>query len=216
MTGALSEDLPEFLWVSDRPQRVPAGGVSRAGDQPPGEWGLWVFVLGDMTLFALFFITFLVEDRSHRRLFAASAHDLLLPVGAVNTLVLLVSSMLVVLALRAIERGASGPARRLVAGALGCAGVFIGLKAFEYTHELRAHHSPGSSLFFTFYFALTAIHLVHVLVGSGLLGWMRRRCADPDAYAASRVVVESCAVYWHMVDLLWLVIFTLLYVVCVA
>jgi nitric oxide reductase NorE protein len=87
------------------------------------------------------------------------------------------------------------------------------VKAFEYTHEIGSGHVPSSSIFFTFYFVLTGIHLVHVLVGSGLLlGWMAKAHAR-RRWDSSRRYVEAAAVYWHMVDLLWVVIFTLVYLV---
>jgi nitric oxide reductase NorE protein len=210
------EALPDFLWTEDRPLVV-RSAVERlrpdAAGVVPGEIGLWVFVLGDMSVFGLFFVVFMFEGRRNADLFAAGAASLVQGMGFTNTLVLLASSWLVVLALHAHRAERQATALRLLAGALGCALVFVIVKAFEYAHELGIGHRPSSDLFFTFYFVLTAIHLVHVLVGSGLLaGWVAKARARRP-WESSRRYVECAAVYWHMVDLLWVVIFTLVYLV---
>lgn len=210
-------DLPEFLWGSDGVEdalRPPSSRPpkTRAG-HTPGEAGLWIFILGDMTLFAAILIVSLWERRSDPEVFEESAHQLIQPIGAVNTLVLLLSSYLVVRAIFAHRGGWYAQARRMVAGAVGCAAVFAGLKAFEYYSAISAGHTPSTGTFFTFYFVLTGLHLLHVIVGTALLlGWQamlkRRR-----SWTGSRKAAEGIASYWHMVDLLWVAIFTLVYLV---
>ena len=212
-----THSLPDFLWTSNEPQRPVAEGaavepprVATAG-VIPGEVGLWVFVLADMSLFALFFLVFMWEGRKAPELYAAGTSALVKPLGFTNTLVLLLSSWLVVLAVHAHRRELHGLAARELAGALACAIVFGIVKAFEYAHEVRSGYAPSTDIFFTFYFVLTGIHLAHVVIGSGLLvGWMAKARARRP-WAPSRRYVEGAAVYWHMVDLLWVLIFTLLY-----
>ena len=186
---------------------------SESASDAPAETGLWVFVLGDMTIFGAFFLVFLVENRADRPGFARAASQLLTAVGAINTFVLLLSSYLVVLAVHARRSDAAKRAGVLVLGALGCAATFAVLKVVEYGSELAAGNTPRSGLFFTFYFVLTGVHLLHVLIGSVLLSiwWRRTRSGRP--WRVVRRYVEGSAVYWHMVDLLWIVIFTLLYLV---
>src|SRR5882762_11414189 len=171
-------DLPEFLWGSDGVEDGPRPSSPRpAKTRPghtPGEAGLWIFILGDMTLFAAILIAFLWERRSDPVVFEQSAHQLIQPIGAVNTLVLLLSSYLVVCAVFAHRGGRYPQARRLVAGAVSCAAVFAGLKAFEYYSAISSGHTPSghmssSGTFFTFYFVLTGLHLLHVIVGTVLL-----------------------------------------------
>lgn len=206
-----------FLWVDDVLDPAPAGPPAprQQVEGLPAEPGLWVFVVGDMTIFGIFFSVFLWENRSERELFGASASELYQPIGVANTLVLLVSSYLVVLALHLHRSGQVEQVRRLLVGAMSCGLAFAGLKAVEYGMELGDGHTPGSNVFFTFYYVMTAVHLLHVLIGMTLLGVWRRRSVADRGWNEQRTFVESAAVYWHMVDLLWLVIFALLYLVCI-
>lgn len=210
---------PDFLWTSDEPSKPV---VERASGEPlrpamagviPGEVGLWVFVLADMSLFALFFLVFMWEGREAPELYAAGTNALVQSLGFVNTLILLLSSWLVVLAVDAHRHERHALVVRELAGALVCAAVFGVVKAFEYSHEVRSGYGPSTDIFFTFYFVLTGIHLAHVVLGSGVLvGWITKARARRP-WAPSRRYVEGAAVYWHMVDLLWVVIFTLVYLV---
>lgn len=214
----IDPDLPEFLWGSDgvedrpRPSRRPA--KTRPG-HIPGEAGLWIFILGDMTLFAAILIVFLWERRSDPAVFREAAHQLIQPIGAANTLVLVLSSYLVVQAVFAHRGGRYPQARRLVAAAVGCAAVFAGLKAFEYYSEISSGHTPSSGMFFTFYFVLTGLHLLHVIVGTALLLAWQAMLKRRRSWTGSQKVAEGIASYWHMVDLLWVAIFTLVYLVSV-
>ncbi|MFL6107999.1 MAG: cytochrome c oxidase subunit 3 [Marmoricola sp.] len=180
----------------------------------PAEPGLWVFLFGDMTIFGAFFVVFLWEHRQDSSGFARSAAELFQPVGVINTLVLLASSYLVVLALDAHRRDRRDRAQRLVTGALCCAFTFASLKAVEYSLELHAGHMPNSNTFFTFYYVLTGVHLLHVVLGAALLFLWRRKTNRATEWPTDRGLVEAAAIFWHMVDLLWVVIFSLLYLVC--
>ncbi|MGV9836710.1 cytochrome c oxidase subunit 3 [Nocardia niigatensis] len=207
-------ELPAFVWdeIGSDPE-----AVDQAKPDPsdaPGELGLWVFILGDMTLFGLFFAVFLWENRRDRIAFAESAAHLHRSIGAVNTLVLLLSSYLVVVALHAYRRGSMAHARVVLIGVLGCAMVFAALKAVEYSAAITSGHVVTSNMFWTFYFILTGIHLLHVLIGAILVTLWCRKCTDGKAGTTATRFPEIAAVYWHMVDLLWVVIFTLLYVGC--
>ncbi len=208
-------ELPEFLsgaaeavepGTTQRPKQAPTGHI-------PGEAGLWIFLLGDMTLFAAIMLVFLWDRRAQPEVFTQSAHQLLQPVGAINTLVLLLSSYLVVRALAAHRAGGHTAARKLVGGAIGCAAVFAGLKAVEYTSELAAGHTPASGVFFTFYFVLTGLHLLHVVIGSGLLLAWQGVLKRGRSWVQVRGLAEGIASYWHMVDLLWVAIFAIVYLV---
>jgi len=213
----IEPDLPEFLWgsdgIDDRPRPSSRRPAKTRPGHIPGEAGLWIFILGDMTLFGAILIVFLWERRSDPAVFEESAHQLIQPIGAVNTLVLLLSSYLVVCAVFAHRGGRYPQARRLVAGAVGCAAVFAGLKAFEYYSAISSGHTPSSGTFFTFYFVLTGLHLLHVIVGTALLLVWQTMLKRRRSWTGSQKVAEGIASYWHMVDLLWVAIFTLVYLV---
>jgi nitric oxide reductase NorE protein len=207
--------LPLFLQVGDMPSSASTREPrTKLVDGVPAEPGLWVFLFGDMTIFGAFFVVFLWERRQDPSEFAQSAAQLYQPLGVVNTVVLLASSYLVVLAHGAHRRNQRERARALVNGALCCAFAFASLKAVEYSLELVAGHTPASNTFFTFYYVLTGVHLLHVILGALLLILWRRRTNRATEWSTHRGLVEAAAVYWHMVDLLWVVIFSLLYLVC--
>ena len=199
-----------FLWVDEDTPTVPrpVAATARRGSMP-AEAGLWVFVLGDMTLFGAFFTVFTHELSQDRALFERSADALHPSIGAVNTLLLLVSSYLVILALRGTRQSLSAPSAGWLVGAMACGGAFVVSKAVEYTLELSAGNTPATGTFFTFYYVLTGVHLLHVAIGMTLLAVWWRRCRRGDA--VGRIFREGVAIYWHMVDLLWLVIFALVY-----
>ena len=99
----------------------------------------------------------------------------------------------------------------MISGALGCAIAFSLLKAVEYHAEVTGGHVPGTNVFFTFYYVMTGVHLLHVLIGAALLVVWRRRTKRVEPFLDGRRLVEASAVYWHMVDLLWILIFTIVY-----
>jgi len=209
MTGDLA-----FLW-EDAPasSEVDPGTSTRMSPQPglPAEPGLWVFVLGDMTIFGLFFTVFSWEGSRARELFAASAQTLVQPIGVANTLVLLLSSYFVALALHAHRTSRFETATRMISGTLACAIAFALLKAVEYHAGITSGHVPGTNVFFTFYYVMTGVHLLHVLIGAVLLLVWRARTKRVERFDDGRRLVEASAVYWHMVDLLWILIFTIVY-----
>ena len=207
-------DLPEFLGGEPAVARQQCRPRPPAADgHTPGEPGLWVFILGDMSLFGAFFVVLLWQRRATPRTFEESARELLRFIGVINTAVLLLSSYLVVSALWAHRQGCWRRARISVLAALLCAAVFATLKVIEYLHVLRGGQGPTTNQFYTFYFVLTGVHLLHVMIGAGLLtAWLQQL----RGHGSQSRFVEGVAVYWHMVDLLWVVIFTLLYLVCAA
>ena len=215
---AVHAELPDFLVTDDEVAAPRAIRVKRAqsANHTPGEPGLWIFILGDMTLFGAFFIALMWEKRQFSTVFHTSAAHLDRPIGAANTLILLLSSYLVVAATWAHRRDEHQRARRYLHGALACGVVFVAFKAVEYTQGISAGHMPTSNIFFTMYYVLTGIHLLHVFIGAGLLAIWSMSLRGRRSFTASQRLAEGIAVYWHMVDLLWLLIFPLVYLVCAA
>lgn len=183
------------------------------GRRIPGEPGLWVFVLGDMTLFGVFFLAFVVARKQTPESFAATAELLDVWSGLFNTVVLLSSSFCVLVALKALVDGRIVRARLflVVTASLGVA--FAIVKASEYQHLSTLGVSPTTNLFSTYYYVLTGIHLSHVIIGTVLLCAcvfrLRTRTGDQR-------FTEGAGAYWHMVDALWMVLFPLLYLVPAA
>ncbi|MGP4055916.1 cytochrome c oxidase subunit 3 [Mycobacterium sp. 4D054] len=196
--------------VSTEPTAV-AGVGSRKTQRRghvPGESSMWFFVIGDLLIFGVYFVVYMYYRGQDQDLFLHSQAKLNLTIGAVNTVVLLTSSLFVALGTAAARAGKTTDAYRLFWLALAGGALFPVLKAFEYIPEITAGLTPGTNLFFMFYYVMTGMHLCHVLLGLVILGFVIRDLRGP---APRMSLVETGATYWHMVDLLWLVLFALLY-----
>jgi nitric oxide reductase NorE protein len=177
----------------------------------PGESGTWVFLFGDMLVFGVFFVTFMVERAKAPEMFDVARTTLHVGVGVTNTLVLLTSSLFVVVALSAIRSGMRSVATKALCAAIGCGLVFIGLKVFEYVALASAGHGPGANHFYLYYFILTGLHLLHVCIGLAVLGLLVSQARRAELGATRLALVEGGACFWHLVDLLWIFLFALLY-----
>ncbi|MFI7664642.1 cytochrome c oxidase subunit 3 [Nocardia sp. NPDC049526] len=175
----------------------------------PGDADMWIFVLGDLIIFGIYFLIFLVDRDQHRDLFLESQQHLSLNVGFVNTLVLITSSWLVARAVIAARAGDLDRSRQLVVSGGACGVLFILIKAYEWTVEVGRGMTFPHNDFFMYYYMLTGIHVFHVGLGLVFLAVVYVQLRKPHRQIS---LVEAGAVYWHMVDLLWLIIFALVYV----
>jgi nitric oxide reductase NorE protein len=198
MTALRDAPAPEVLGAQDL----------RSPDRIPGEIGLWLLILSDMLVFGVLFVLVLVTRAEHPTMFARSTATVHQGLGVVDTLLLLTASVAVALAVRSTRAGLRRPAGQLLGIAAACAVGFLGVKAFEWGSLLHAGHSPSSNDYYQLYFMLTGMHLVHVLIGTCVLLFARRRVA---AGTDTPQLLEGSASYWHMVDALWLGLFPLLY-----
>ncbi|MGY4103751.1 cytochrome c oxidase subunit 3 [Nocardia sp. R16R-3T] len=171
-----------------------------------------MFILGDMIVFGVLFATFLNYRCKNPRLFAVSQGALNQNFGATNTVVLLVSSLLVVFAVRAV-RMKSRLASLFVVGAFGCGLIFSALKIVEYTGKIHDGITPVANDFFMFYFVLTGLHWFHLIIGLVVLSVLFVLARKPDLSKQQFAFFEGGACFWHMVDMLWIVLFPLLYLV---
>jgi nitric oxide reductase NorE protein len=178
----------------------------------PGEEGIWVFVLGDMTVFAMFFATFMYSRAKNPDVFSRDHASLNVALGTVNTVLLLTSSLFVVLAVHRVLSGAHHRASRLFGSALACGLAFIIVKAVEWSHLFTVGKTVSSGEFFSYYFMFTGIHLAHVLIGCVVLSRLIAVARRPELTERGAMLVESGGIFWHMVDLLWVVLFALFYV----
>ena len=187
--------------------------------------GMWVFLVTELLFFGGLFLTYAVYRGWYPEDFAAASHELIVWAGTLNTVVLITSSLTMVLAVHAAE---SGHRRALIllllaTMALGC--VFLGVKAFEYRTEYLEHHIPGSGfefkadhflhaqIFFSLYFIMTGLHALHMIIGLGIMAvmvWLSWRGRITPAYTNP---IEVSGLYWHFVDIVWIFLFPLLYLI---
>jgi nitric oxide reductase NorE protein len=183
----------------------------------PGEPGVWFFIIGDMLIFGVFFLTFVFYRSRDPVMYDESRMTLNQVMGLANTLVLLSSSWLVAMAVRQAKRGNGVVSPVLLGGALLLGGAFVAIKICEYALKFKAGITVLTNEFFMFYFTFTAIHLVHVLIGLGILIYLfllsRRPVPATGRDAQTTRIFEGGGAFWHLVDLLWLVLFCLLYLV---
>lgn len=177
----------------------------------PGELGIWVVVFGDLLVFSCFFLVFLDYRSDDLATFRASQGLLQQPHGLLNTLLMLASSAFVAQALRALRDGAGPAALRSLQLAFGCGLGFGLVKVVEYEAKFDLGVNAYSNDFFMFYFMFTGIHMFHVLVAMGVLVYLMRLARSGLQDRVSLRNFESGAVFWHVVDLLWIVLFALLY-----
>ena len=175
----------------------------------PGEPGIWVLIFGELFIFGIFFATIAATHHSDRPKFLLGQASLNLGLGLANTLLLLTSSLFVALAVDRVRVGRDGAPRLFQLG-MACGVAFVAIKAIEYGEKVKAGIGFTTSDFFTLYFAFTAIHLAHVLLGLVVLGLLGAIAGAP--VTERRVSVIECgAIFWHLVDLLWIVLFALFY-----
>ena len=179
---------------------------------PPGDLAIWMFILAEMLAFGVLFVVYAFSRAQQVELFNAAQLTLSRTAGAINTLVLLTSSWCVVRAVSAIRRDDAGRCERWLASAVALGGVFVAVKLWEFHVKSLAGIGLDSSDFYTFYYTLTGFHFLHVLMGMTILGFVIAKARRGGYSAEDHVGVETGASFWHMVDLLWIILFPLVYV----
>lgn len=174
----------------------------------PGDLDMWVMILGDLFFFGCYLVVYMVFRALSVEEFSAAQRHLDTGIGVTNTVVLLTGSLFAALAVIAVRRQAVRKAERLILAAGACGVLFTLIKAYEWHSEISRGHTIRDE-FFSFYYALTGIHLAHVLLGLIVLGVAVRELRDPRGRRPG--IVEQSALFWHMVDLLWIMIFAVLY-----
>lgn len=172
-----------------------------------------MLIAADLAIFCILFGSFMHDRLAQPGLFEASRHTLNFNFGGIDTLILLTSSWFVALAVQATKRNELARLPGLLLGAFVTGALFLVSKSIEYAEKFASGITPGTNPFYMWYFTLTGIHLLHVIVGSSLLLvlWLKARGAA--LRSGNRLFLESVASFWHLVDLLWIMIFPLLYLV---
>jgi len=198
---------------------------SLAEQKEASTLGMWVFLVTEVLFFGGLFATYAIYRGWYPEAFAAASHELDIMLGAINTAVLITSSLTMALAVHAAQ---TGDRRRLMimlvaTMVLGCA--FLGIKGVEYHEKFVAHHVPGldfqfekeyfrhAQIFFSLYFVMTGLHALHMIIGLGIMAWMLRWSWNGTITRDYASPVEISGLYWHFVDIVWIFLFPLLYLI---
>ncbi len=196
--------------------RTGEGGTLRASPAEAFEaakLGIWTFLATEMLLFGGLFTAYIVFRIKFPAMFHAGSHHLDKVLGATNTAVLITSSLTVVLGIAAIRRGKERLLRLFLLLTILLAAVFLGIKYVEYTGEFARGFFPSTNIFFSLYFMMTGIHGIHIVAGMTALGWVLRSAGKGRFSAEYHTPVEIAGLYWHFVDLVWIYLFPLLYLI---
>ena len=177
----------------------------------PGEVGIWLFVAGDLLVFAVFFIVIAMGHVEQPEVFTQARASLDMWVGVLNTLLLLTGSWFVAVGVEKCRSTGKPVATHYFSLAVLCGLIFVANKSFEWGDKISAGFTPATNDFYMFFFIFTGIHLLHVLVGIGVLLLVRSVSRRPELTRRDFVTMESGATFWHLVDLLWIVLFALFY-----
>ena len=185
--------------------------------------GMWVFLVTEVLFFGGLFLTYAVYRSWYPAAFSAASHELDILLGGINTTVLITSSLTMALAVHAAQLGQRRLLMIFLVVTMVLGTVFLGIKAVEYYHKFAEHHVPGATfqferehqrhaqIFFSLYFIMTGLHAIHMIIGIGVLlvmwiwAWRGRITSD---YAGP---IEISGLYWHFVDIVWIFLFPLLY-----
>jgi nitric oxide reductase NorE protein len=177
----------------------------------PGDPDMWLFVVFESLVFTSYFCIYLYSRTQHEQAFLEAQSALTMSLGVVQTVVLLTSSWAIARCVQETRAGRYDNATRFALVTAGLGVAFFALKIAEWAHLISEGHTFTSSDFMQHYFFLTSIHAIHLIIGFVALGVLVLQLADPRR--RSTYTIETCSTYWHTVDLFWVVIFALLYVV---
>jgi cytochrome c oxidase subunit 3 len=192
-------------------------------DYTGAKFGMWLFLLTEVLLFGGLFILYAVYLARYPQEFVAAGSQLNVWFGGGNTLVLLSSSLFVAVSITALRKGSTRLCLGLLGGTVACAALFMGNKFFEWSTKIghglypgSAHLKdlpPGETVFFNIYYLTTGLHGIHVVIGAIVLIWTMVFIKTGRVHAGDWVILENAGLYWHLVDLIWIFIFPLYYLI---
>ena len=176
---------------------------------PSGKLGMWIFLASEVMFFAGLIAAYVVLKMGHPAWPGSDGH-LSVPMGTTNTFVLIGSSMTIVMALAASEQGSIAGIRKWLGATLLLGATFLVIKGFEYKAKFSHHIFPSTNVFWSAYFTMTGLHALHVIGGLGLNLWVLTLTRSP-AWPRRKHLLELAGLYWHFVDIVWIFLFPLLY-----
>ncbi len=192
-------------------------------DDTGARFGMWLFLYTEVILFSGLFILYAVSLANYPEQFSEASHKLNIYFGTVNTLVLLTSSLTIALAITAIQRNKIKQTLTLCAVTVLLAGVFMVNKFFEWSAEIShgiypgsehlAEMGPGITSFFNLYYFTAGLHGFHVVIGGVLISVVAIMVAKGKVTSDRYTLLENSALYWHLVDLVWIFLFPLYYLI---
>jgi cytochrome c oxidase subunit 3 len=192
-------------------------------DSETGKLGMWIFLFTELFLFGGLFLVYAIFRAKYSADFHLAAAELNAFIGTINTVFLLVSSMTVAMALTAIQKGDKRLTIFLLLVTILLAALFMVNKYFEWSHKFEYGIWPGSPvlknmshgelLFFGLYYMMTGLHALHVLIGMILLSINVVKVKTGAVNSSRFLMLENSALYWHLVDLIWIFLFPLLYLI---
>jgi cytochrome c oxidase subunit 3 len=191
--------------------------------------GMWVFLVTEVLFFGGMFMTYTLNRSMYPDVFGEASRSINLTLGAINTVVLIGSSLTMAMSVWAAAVGRKQLVTLFLILTLILGTVFLGIKGVEYHEKFVEHHIPGlnfnfepgasvatnahAQLFFSLYFAMTGLHALHMIIGAGLLIWLIKESIRGRFTADYNTPVELVGLYWHFVDIVWIFLFPLLYLI---
>jgi cytochrome c oxidase subunit 3 len=175
--------------------------------------GIWAFLATELLLFGGLFTAYLVFRLEYPELFHREHLRLSRVLGTLNTVLLLTSSLTMATGIAAIRHGRQRTLKIALVLTLALAAGFLGIKYLEWSEDFSHGLFPSSNLFFGLYFVMTGLHGLHVILGMAVMVWLLWRARRGDFSAEYNTPVEVTGLYWHFVDLVWIYLFPLLYLI---
>lgn len=187
--------------------------------------GMWIFLATEILFFGGLFAAYIIYRAWYPELFTQASEELNTLWGGVNTLVLIGSSLTVAMAIKSAQLNQKKNIAINLGITIALACVFMMIKYFEYTHKFHLGIFPGefytfegiensrANIFFSLYYLMTGLHGIHVIIGIGLMIWLLRRSLRGDFDSEYYTPVEITGLYWHLVDIIWIFLFPLFYLI---
>ena len=189
------------------------GDVLEEKEPLPGDLAIWFFIMAELLVFGVFFIVYVFVRSNNLELFNTYQLELHREAGVINTIALITSSYFVAMGVHAIKNNNIKQTGRMLLLALAMGFVFLIVKIWEYSHIFGASIHLSTNTFYTFYISLTFFHFMHVMMGMVILGVLYYYLRQGGYSAENHQGIETGASYWHMVDLVWIVLFPLVYII---